>query len=71
MWPLEALVPLEEDDVTSLGDSHTHTCDLLRRRFHVLALYFYVGGYFGGRPRPIHLVSWIYCILGASREVKC
>ena len=38
-----------EDDVTFLGDSHTYACDLLRRHFDVLALYFYVGGYFGGR----------------------
>jgi hypothetical protein len=59
-----------EDDVTFLGDSHTHTCDLLGRHFDVLALYLYVGGYFGGHLRPIHLVSWIYYILGAFREIR-
>jgi hypothetical protein len=64
MWPLEALVPLEEMTSPSFGDLYTHTCDFLEDILMYLAFYLYVGGYFGGRLRPIHLVSWIYVFRG-------
>ena len=47
-----------------------NTRHLLRGHFYVLSLYLYIWGYCWGRPWPIQLMSWIFCVFRDLRVYR-